>query len=199
MEVSILAGTNTERDDGLYKELGCTWRHFAVWREKIFAGYLAVLAGLAVGFSHETGNLVRLACLAGAILASVVFWILDFRNSQLLNSCQVAAAALEAQRGGVGAYTALHGLRQEEKNRLKLTYGLGVDLLFCGVVVGASGGMLAYVPYIARLCKDRGGFLTFAILAIVCILVWRLQSYREGQWKREIGPVRTSSEPSQGK
>ena len=37
---------NSEQEK-LYEQLGHTWRHFASWREKVLAGYLTVLAGLA--------------------------------------------------------------------------------------------------------------------------------------------------------
>jgi hypothetical protein len=47
---------NTNPDDqnlkDLYSEVGQMWRYFATWREKIVAGYLTVIAGIAVAFAH---------------------------------------------------------------------------------------------------------------------------------------------------
>ena len=104
----------------LYNEAGQNWRHFASWREKSFAGYLTVLTALGIGFSQNTSVAVRGAILAGAIIVSVAFWILDFRNGQCLNACQVAAASLEDSKG---VYSALNNLRFATK-RTWFTYRL---------------------------------------------------------------------------
>jgi hypothetical protein len=123
-------------DDKLYEEIGRTWRHFGSWREKAFAGYLTVLAALAVGFSHNTGLLVRAGIFAGAILVSAVFWILDLRNLQLMNACQLAAGPLECEKG---CYAELNRVRFYR--RTSPTHGLAVNLLVDGVGTAGVGGL----------------------------------------------------------
>ena len=64
-------------EDKVYEELAVTWRHFALWREKSFAGYLTVLAALGVAFSTSPSTLVRLTIFLAGMLVSIAFWILD--------------------------------------------------------------------------------------------------------------------------
>ena len=86
-------------DTKLYEEAGQAWRHFASWREKTFAGYLTVLAALAIGFTQQPVAPKRILILGGAILVSAVFWVLESRSRELINACQLAADRLEQARG----------------------------------------------------------------------------------------------------
>jgi hypothetical protein len=167
---------STMEREKLYDELGQTWRHFASWREKSFAGYLTVLTTLGIGFSQNANFAVRGAILAGGIVVSIAFWILDFRNHQCLNACQVAAASLEDSKG---VYSALNNLRFATK-RTWFTYGLAIDLLVSGVIGASFAGMLVYV---VRLAKDLIGLLALSLAAAVaCVIAWRLQALRGRRW-----------------
>jgi len=170
-----------KHDPKLYEEVAVIWRHFASWREKIFAGYVTVLAALAVAFSQNTSAPIRVAVFGGAALVSVVFWILDFRNSQLLNACQDAAALLEDPGGG---YRALSGLRSDPNSRTWATYGLAIDLLVGVVITASSAGM---VVYIGRSSKDQIGLLTLGLAVVAAaLLVSLLQSLRTKRWSKEV-------------
>ncbi|MBI2871197.1 MAG: hypothetical protein HYY14_05740 [Candidatus Omnitrophica bacterium] len=170
-----------KHDPKLYEELADIWRHFASWREKIFAGYVTVLAALGVAFSQNTSAPIRVAVFGGAALVSVVFWILDFRNSQLLNACQDAAALLEDQAGG---YRALSSLRSDPNSKTWATYGLAIDLLVGAVIAAASAGM---VVYIGRSSKDQIGLLTLGLAVVAAaLLVSLLQMLRTKQWSKEV-------------
>lgn len=122
-------------DEKLYEEIGRAWRHFASWREKAFGGYLTVLAALAVGFYQNRSLPVRTVIFAGALLVSAVFWILDVRNLQLMNACQLAANRLECNKG---CYAGLNRVRFERKR--SPSHGLAINLLVDGVgAVGVAG------------------------------------------------------------
>ena len=127
-------------DDKLYVQLAQMWQHYASWREKIFAGYLTVLAGLGVLFSQNARPSIRAMAFVGSILVSIVFVILDLRNEQFINVCQDAAAALEGKNGG---YSTLNLLRDRVESRAGL--GVAVRLLAGGVISGSIGGFCVYV------------------------------------------------------
>lgn len=100
-------------DDKLYEEAGRAWRHYVAWREKIIAGYLTVVAALAVAFARSPGTSPRVGIAAAGVIVSLVFWILDFRNRAIVGACQDVAAALENERG---VYWALdQRIRSQEK------------------------------------------------------------------------------------
>ena len=180
-------------DPSLYEELGRAWRHFASWREKIFAGYVTVLAALGVAFSQNTSVPVQAAIFAGAIVFSIVFWILDFRNAQLLNACQAAAALLEDQKG---AYSALYWQRGGPKTVLKPAYGLAIDLLVGSVVAAAFGGMLVYIN---RWPENEIGFLALGFAAgAATFFVWALQRSRTEQWRMEVNRLNAAVQEKKG-
>ena len=150
-------------DQKLYEEIGQAWRHFASWREKIFAGYLTVLAALGIGFSQVTSIPVRAAIFAGGILVSAVFWILDFRNAQLINACQAAGDRLER---GKGCYGELNRLRFDRKS--PLTYGLAISLLVGGVGAASVGGLSVYM---VRWWGGEFSLWAFIIAVVVAVAV----------------------------
>jgi len=161
----------------LYEELGRTWQHFVSWREKIFGGYLTVLAALGVTYSHYDSHPcdgVVIAILLGVILFSIIFWILDVRTNQLVNACQNRAAALEEDQG---AYRAIQSVKDDWP-----TYSRAVDVLVSFVVGGAA-------VYIFRIgvCILTGRMGTQSWLAagliIAVVLLW-LVLFWFGQWVR---------------
>ena len=123
-------------NEKLYEEIGRTWRHFASWREKAFAGYLTVLAALAVGFAHCANFPERVGIFAGALLTAVVFWILDFRNLLLMNACQHAARPIESDKG---CYSEL--IRVRYKRKSPLTHGFAINLVVTPVCAASISGL----------------------------------------------------------
>ena len=163
----------------LYEEIGRAWLHYVSWRERIFAGYLSVLAVLAFAFSKEQDPLVRSAVFACGILVSGVFRILDFRTTELVNLCQVAADELAGSKGFYGHLNRRRfGVMDGRSRRLYLrlwisgtSYGLAINILVASIsaasLVGCcvelqrymSGGSL-YKPIVAVVLA----FVIFALL-----------------------------------
>lgn len=84
-------------EKSLYEESGELLRHYLSWREKLLAGYFAVMGGLGLAFGAMQGQFKPIAFLV-PLLASVLsamFLLLDLRNQELLNRCVDAGAALE--------------------------------------------------------------------------------------------------------
>ena len=81
----------------LYKESGELLRHYLSWREKLLAGYFAVMAGLAIAVGAMQDQFKPIAVLVPllASILSVVFLLLDLRNQELLDGCVDVGAALE--------------------------------------------------------------------------------------------------------
>jgi hypothetical protein len=127
-------------DDKLYGELGKAWLHYISWREKIFAGYLTVLAALAYAFSRDASPSVRSAVFAFAILISVVFRILDIRTTGYVNLCQKAGRSLTADKG---LYAEI------DKNRFSAwsvaTYGFAINMLVASVIGASAVGLVISV------------------------------------------------------
>ena len=80
----------------VYAEIGTNYRFFKTWRERLLAGYLAVLAGLSIAYKwtqsaeveQSTSQLrLELAVCGAGLLITVVFWLLEFRNSDLFLDC----------------------------------------------------------------------------------------------------------------
>jgi len=128
-------------DKTLYKEAADLWRHFAAWREKLFAGYITALGALALACAQYASSGIRSAILVSGILVSTVFWILDLRNRELFSASQGVAARLENKIGG---YRALDEIRFSGTN--SLTHGVAIDLLVSGVMGGCIGALFVFVP-----------------------------------------------------
>lgn len=169
-----MAEKQIERDER-DKELGLTWRHFAAWKEKIFGGYLVVLAGLGTTIFGATSPAWRLAIFVAAIVVSVVFWLLDFRTSQLLNACQDAATRDSR------VFAVLNEERKE--SQWWASYGFAIDVLV-GAVVAASCAS-AYV-YWRRLQPGLLGCITPTVgLAIFLLVGLAAQVIRRQRYKIE--------------
>jgi len=147
-------------EEKLYSEVGEAWRHLTSWREKIVAGYLTVLGALGAGFASQASPGYRSAVLSAAILISVVFWILDFRNRRLVGGCQDVGARLEDRKG---CYAELQRLRAEQT---PLTHGTAINLLVSGVVGAATGGLCLYASHVLNPTALSGALavVTFIII-----------------------------------
>ena len=154
-------------NDSNSREPAETWRHFAIWREKLFGGFLAVLAALGVAFFRTDLPTWRFVICLAAVVVGVAFWLLDLRTGQLINVSQRAAAE---QGSGKDSFAALQKARFEQSSPW-ITYGLGVDLLIGGILAGSFAG--AY-HYWTRLPESALG-VTPAI-ALVVILVFLVVS-----------------------
>lgn len=98
-------------EQDLYMQAGEMLRHYLTWREKLLGGYVVVIAGLAIAVAtkidipHFDSSMSAL----GALL-TVAFWLLDYRNRSLFQTCLDAGAALERGASLQGAFIALNNL-----------------------------------------------------------------------------------------
>jgi len=119
-----------------YEEVGQNYRKFLDWREKIIGGYVAVIGALGVGYHQSDGHPgFQSVLLLASALASLAFWILNMRNSKFIVTCVVAGRRLE--RGRDGVYEEMKTLTHTSR----LTHGLAVNLLVCGVIAGSVFGL----------------------------------------------------------
>ncbi len=95
-------------DDGklsakdVYEKSYSMFIYFLDWRHKLFAGYLACLAAIAVAYSKLSQYGI---VLAGTVLVlSVIFWMIDFRIRDLYRHCSKAAEELERGSGVKGSF-----------------------------------------------------------------------------------------------
>jgi len=112
-----------------------------VWREKLFAGYLAALAALGFAIVQSGSAKARSASFAAGIVISIVFWIIDARSRQIVNACQIAAARFE---NDAGCYSALNRLRFDGSSRF--TYWLGIHCLVAVSLAACAVGLIEYLP-----------------------------------------------------
>jgi uncharacterized membrane protein YbhN (UPF0104 family) len=165
-------------DDKLYEELGRAWLHYVVWREKIFGGYLSVLAALGYGFSKVENDLARAAVFASAIVVSIVFWMLDFRTNQLVNTCQLAADQMTQSKGFYGALN-----RTRFARRSGISYGTAISTLVASVVGIGAAGMLHYMQ--AWALRPEHNCWDIAIVAtalVVASVVQQCLTRYSGHW-----------------
>ena len=128
----------------VYAEVGVNYRYFLTWRQRIFAGYLAVLGALGVAAGwllKESPHSLWLLAGAGFLL-TVVFGIIERRNRDLYRKCVECGAACEVGLGGVGIYV---GLQDKPKG---LTQSFGIDLLFIIMAIFflVAGAVLTFLP-----------------------------------------------------
>ena len=95
-------------DENRYTEVGENFRYYLTWREKLFAGFIVINGALAIAFTWVNDRYPTLTFLLpiGGMLLSVLFQLLDARNSELFNACVAAGAELE--NPGTGVYTKLN-------------------------------------------------------------------------------------------
>lgn len=110
----------------VYAEVGVNYRYFLTWRQRIFAGYLAVLGALGVAAGwllKESPHSLWLLGEAGFLL-TIVFWIIEGRNREIYRNCVKCGAACEVGLADIGIYVEL----QLKPKMLRQSFG--VDLLF---------------------------------------------------------------------
>ena len=86
-------------DEEIYRQLCEDYRHHLLWRERLFAGFLAVIGALAIAFYHTHTDKLSfpfslVVPLVGALL-SLVFFLLDRRCHEVLLDRREAGQALE--------------------------------------------------------------------------------------------------------
>jgi hypothetical protein len=166
-------------DDKLYDQLGRAWIHYALWRERIFAGYLSVLAALGYAFSKDTSIPVRTSVFGFAILISAVFRILDYRTTDLVNLVQRAGESLAGSKG-------LH--REIEVGRFgtegRASYGLAIDTLVAGVTGTSAAGLFCMLMLWRN---NDGARWWWSIVAVVLAFVFWvcLRKYTRKLWLDE--------------
>jgi hypothetical protein len=93
-----------------YEEAGRNFRYFLSWRERLLAGYFALLAGLSFAFSwlfQEASQLSWIPFAAGFIL-TLLIWALEYRNRDLYRVCQQSAKNCESGLPeGMGMFTSI--------------------------------------------------------------------------------------------
>lgn len=134
---SPATGSLTVKD--IYTEIGLNYRYFLTWRHSLFAGYLVVCAGLAVGASwcfKEAPGYLWLIPLA-AILLTAVFWMIERRNRDLYRTCLVRGAQCEATLHECGIYV---GFRLPPPSAF--TQSFAIDFFFGAVLFLLIAGAL---------------------------------------------------------
>jgi hypothetical protein len=177
-------------DDKLYEEVGRVWQYFDSWREKIFAGYLSVLAALAFAFLKDPSTPLRAGVFAFAFVVSAVFWILDSRTTELLSICQAAGDTLAHSRGFYGKlnserFAEKGGLPQHRYRRLWITgvsYGLAINALVASVSAASLVGCFVEL----RKWWNVGGFRRPAVAFVFAVMIFALlQMFTSWAWSRE--------------
>jgi hypothetical protein len=177
-------------DDKLYEEIGRVWQYFVSWREKIFAGYLSVLAALAFAFLKDPSATLRAGVFAFAFVVSAVFWILDSRTTELLSTCQAAGDRLADSRGFYGKLNAERFAEkgdppQHKRRRLwifGLSYGLAINTLVASVSAASLVGCVA--EFWRR--KNEVGFWRPTAVGVLAFMIFViLQWLTHTAWSRE--------------
>ena len=114
-----------------YAEAGQLLRHYLSWREKLLAGYIAVVAGLAIAFVNLP---TAYRCLGSALaflgaFLTVIFWLLDRRNTELFDACAEAGAGIETEDGVAGPFVAINEARGTTRHRNVLNVLFGAAFL----------------------------------------------------------------------
>jgi len=130
--------------DDVYKEIGTNYRHFASWRQKIFAGYLTIIAAMSIAFWTIRDHSMARVILVAAIVVSIVFLLLDRRNWEITNACLEAGVSCESQIDAPfrGCYSSLSGAL----GHFMWSHTAAIWLLFLGVAAG-SVWMLATLEF----------------------------------------------------
>jgi threonine/homoserine efflux transporter RhtA len=121
-----------------YGQTGELFRHYLSWREKLLAGYFAVLGGLAIAFGKMRLSPFKPVGILVPILAAIVsaaFLALDRRNAELFDACTAVGHQLEANAGVAGPFTKLNSAEKQFRHRtiVAVLYGIG----FLGSVIAA--------------------------------------------------------------
>jgi hypothetical protein len=131
----------------VYIEIGVNYRYFLTWRQRIFAGYLAILGALSVAggwMLKDAPHLLWLFAVAGLLL-TFVFWIIERRNRELYGVCIHRGSVCEAGLGEMGVYS---GLRQRPQ---RVTQSAALDLLFAVAAIAFVVAGLVVILFPATL------------------------------------------------
>jgi hypothetical protein len=110
-------------EDEMYRQLCEDYRHHLRWRERLFAGFLAVIGALAIAFyhTHKRDNsdellfaLSSVVLLVGALLSGV-FYCLDRRCHEVLLDRREAGQALEQGVIRIGLFGSAARVSRKEK------------------------------------------------------------------------------------
>jgi hypothetical protein len=165
------------------------------WRDKIVAGYLAILGALGWGFSSADRNF-RLVILGAVLLISVVFWIFEVRNRDLIHISRRAGIDLEITDGGLGVYSRLEQLGPNRGVKLptlpwlvrRVTHGLAVNLLVGAAITSAMAGLVILSPWF----HGRKAVVVIAscpvFLSFICFFEWL--GDRKHNQVRDLGNTR---------
>ena len=94
---------------------------------------MAILGALGIGFHQSEGHCgFQFVLVLAGVLVSLVFWILNIRNSQFISACQSAGRALEPPH--LGVYSTLNSLT----NPMWLTHGLAMHILVAAVIAACT-------------------------------------------------------------
>jgi uncharacterized protein (TIGR02246 family) len=145
-------------DKDLYAEAGEMLRHYLSWREKLLAGYVAIIAALAVAFAKlppQYSTLGPAVALMGMFLTAM-FWLLERRNRALFNRCVTAGVTLEKRVPIVGTFTELNDEPATPTHSTVLDWFFGLAMCFLLVAavvlgIGNIGGVGSQPQAMARL------------------------------------------------
>jgi hypothetical protein len=128
-------------EKGLYEYVGSAVQYHLSWRERLLAGYVAVVAGLALTFSWMQSNHKSISFLVPLVASamSIVFWLLDRRNREIFKNCIQAGADLESAASLKGVYTALAKESKVQSHSVVLSGVFWIAAtLFFGCAVGRN-------------------------------------------------------------
>ena len=129
----------------LYAQAGEMLRHYFSWREKLLAGYVAIVAALTVAVVNLPPRYSTLApgiAVVGMFLTAI-FWLLERRNRELFNRCVTAGARLEKRHQIVGTFTRLNKRAGTPTHSVVLDwlFGLAMCFLFAAAIVLGEGNV----------------------------------------------------------
>jgi len=169
----------------MYKEIGENYRDQLHWREKLFAGFLAVLAALAVAFYHTYpaskngwNRFAWIVLLVGFLLA-LVFLAADNRCAQGIRHIRKCGKELEAPLKGVYTMTVELAPKTFFEHLtthtwvLRLLYGFTAIFLFIATIVllGATGGDERGVTGGEAMSELNQMAIVFAIYNLIIALI----------------------------
>jgi ketosteroid isomerase-like protein len=129
----------------VYAQAGEMLRHYLSWREKLLAGYVAIIAALAVAvvkLPPQYSTLGPGVAVMGMALTAM-FWLLERRNRALFNRCITAGMTLEKELTSVGTFTELYNEPAKPSHSAVLDwfFGLATCFLFAAAIVLGEGNV----------------------------------------------------------
>jgi hypothetical protein len=131
-----------------YEEAGRAHRYFLSWRERLLAGYFALLSGLFIAYwkLSQANSKLEWMPFATGFLLTLIIWGLEWRNRDLYRACQQSAKECEAHLpSGTGIYTNMLARKSRlyHSTVFSLLFGcvavlmlVGMILVLCGMIKG---------------------------------------------------------------